>query len=79
MRKLNGDHCQCTACGEYFNSIYAFDLHRTGSFLERKCLSVDEMLEYGIVKSSTDWWISEKRDYTRALIRKAGDQEQAAT
>lgn len=26
--KLTGDRCRCTACGELFNSTFAFDKHR---------------------------------------------------
>lgn len=27
---LRGDRCRCTACGELFNSTFAFDKHRIG-------------------------------------------------
>jgi len=58
--KLRGDRCQCGACGEYFNSTYAFDLHRVGEFRDgsRRCLSVEEMRERGMVKNKLGFWIS---------------------
>lgn len=27
-RRLTGHRCQCTGCGEFFNSVSAFDWHR---------------------------------------------------
>ncbi|MGA7807875.1 hypothetical protein, partial [Bradyrhizobium sp.] len=62
-RKLTGDHCFCGTCGEYFNSTCAFDMHRVGSFRKnaRRCLSVQEMTEIGMVRSKTDWWITKEK------------------
>ena len=62
-RKLNGDHNQCPTCGEYFNSTKAFDKHRTGAYggHQRRCLTVPEMLEAGMSKNKTDWWITKAR------------------
>lgn len=40
---LHGRMCECTVCGEVFNSVFAFDLHRVGEIGERRCLSVKEM------------------------------------
>lgn len=56
---LRGDRCQCTACGEYFNSTYAFDMHRKGKHgVNRHCLTPDAMLDAGMVKNRADFWIS---------------------
>jgi len=57
-RVLGGDHCECPACGEYFNSTYAFDTHRTGAWTLRRCLTPDEMRAKGMAVSSTGWWLS---------------------
>jgi hypothetical protein len=59
-RMLRGDHSQCPGCGEYFNSTYAFDKHRTGRYapMQRRCLSLDEMRALGMVISATGWWLS---------------------
>lgn len=59
MKLFRGDHCQCPTCGEYFNSTYAFDKHRTGRDAPlRRCLSPAEMRTIGIAVSSTGWWVS---------------------
>jgi hypothetical protein len=31
-RKLTDSRCQCSGCGEYFNSDTAFEKHRVGQF-----------------------------------------------
>ena len=59
MRKLAGDHNQCPGCGEYFNSTFAFDKHRTGPYDRRRCLMAPEMRAAGMTKNKADWWISE--------------------
>jgi hypothetical protein len=55
---LRGDHCQCAACGQYFNSTYAFDKHRVGDYTGRRCLTVDEMRAKGMAQKPEGWWIS---------------------
>ena len=50
--------------GEYFNSTYAFDMHRVGDHGmpgSRRCLTVQEMRQRGMDKNATDWWISGSR------------------
>ena len=62
-RKLSGDRCQCSTCGEYFNSTHAFDRHRTGAYepLERRCLTATEMEARGMSRNVQGFWITEKR------------------
>ena len=56
---LRGAHCQCAACGLYFNSTYAFDCHRRGKHGEsRRCLTVAEMEAAGMGLNEGGWWIS---------------------
>lgn len=56
---LRGDHCQCGACGLYFNSTYAFDKHRDGPHgPERRCLTGPEMLQRKMGQNAGGWWIS---------------------
>jgi hypothetical protein len=61
--KLSGDRNECPTCGELFNSTSAFDRHRTGPFGEkgqpaaRRCRSVAEMQQLGMVKNSAGFWI----------------------
>lgn len=53
----------CTACGETFNSVYPFDLHRIGEFgKDRRCLTVLEMQERGWVKNKRGLWITKAYD-----------------
>jgi predicted nucleic acid-binding Zn ribbon protein len=61
-RKLAGDHCQCTACGNYFNSTAAFDKHRWGDYEDRHCKSEEQMFAAGMALSGTGWWLTAKRD-----------------
>jgi hypothetical protein len=58
MKELRGDHCRCSMCSLEFNSTYAFDKHRTGSWTARRCLSVEEMHAKGMVVSESGWWLS---------------------
>jgi hypothetical protein len=57
--KLSGDRNRCPSCLAYFNSITAFDKHRTGKFDgSRRCLSTDEMLAQGFGKTSDGFWLA---------------------
>ncbi len=57
-RKLRGDRNQCCACDEYFNSIKAFDQHRTGLFNgTRRCLTIVEMQAKNFRKTKDDFWL----------------------
>ncbi len=57
-RKLRGNRNQCPTCEEYFNSIKAFDQHRTGSFSgTRRCLTVVEMQAKNFGKTKDDYWL----------------------
>lgn len=58
--KLNGNRCQCPACGLLFSSPREFDRHRIGSYAlpgqpahKRRCLTHEEMDARG-------WQISER-------------------
>jgi hypothetical protein len=56
---LSGDRNQCRGCGEYFNSTFAFDKHRTGEFgKDRRCLTAEEMRAKGMDKNARGFWIS---------------------
>ena len=49
--------CKCTACGEYFYSPTAFDMHRTGPARDRACLTAHEMRESGFRKNPKGYWM----------------------
>lgn len=62
LPRLTGNRCKCSACGEYFHSVGAFDRHRTGTYqpLARRCLSTHEMRERGMVQRSDGFWTTGK-------------------
>ena len=56
--RLTGDRNQCQGCKEFFNSTAAFDKHRVGQHgVDRHCLTEPEMLDKGMAKSSTGFWV----------------------
>jgi hypothetical protein len=57
-RILRRDHSRCSVCGAFFNSTRAFDKHRVGGWLARRCLTAEDMLGKGMVRSATGWWLS---------------------
>jgi hypothetical protein len=54
------NHCLCSACGEYFNSVYAFDGHRTGDYSDgtRRCLTPAELRAKGWTHNARGLWIT---------------------
>jgi hypothetical protein len=67
--KLSGDRNECPSCGELFNSVAAFDKHRTGTFggphnqpAKRRCLTRDEMMAKGMEKNTAGFWVTKLRD-----------------
>lgn len=61
--KLTASRCRCSACGELFNFVRAFDSHRTGGYspLQRRCRSREEMLAIGMSCNPDRFWITESR------------------
>jgi len=55
--KLSGDRNQCQTCKAYFNSVAAFDKHRTGPFSARRCLDEASMLAKGMAKNGSGFWV----------------------
>ncbi len=64
MPQLNNggnSRCQCGDCNQFFNSLGAFDKHRTGDFSPasaRRCLDEAEMLERGMAKNADGFWVT---------------------
>jgi hypothetical protein len=56
--KLRASHCQCSVCLLYFNSTAAFDKHRTGDWLDRRCLSISEMEAKGMALNARSFWVT---------------------
>lgn len=57
--KLRGDRNQCPTCHKYFNSTHAFEKHRTGSYLNRRCLTTEEMEKKKMLINKDGFWIGE--------------------
>ena len=73
--KVGSMRNQCPGCGKLFNSIGAFDKHRTGSYgmlrkgtkdgymeAKRRCLDESDMLASGMLKNGLGFWISEPNE-----------------
>jgi hypothetical protein len=49
---------QCGGCKVFFNSVTAFDKHRTGEYgVDRRCMTVDEMSASGMSVNEAGYWI----------------------
>lgn len=61
---LGTDRCECTGCGEFFNSVYAFDKHRVlvsdkdATDELRRCLTPAELLAKGWGKNKGGFWVT---------------------
>ena len=64
---LRGDRNQCPTCHEYFNSVRAFDKHRTGTWTTRRCLTADEMTGKGMLKNQSGFWVCEKNAHRASV------------
>lgn len=62
MKKLGSARNQCGGCGQYFNSNWAFDRHRTGKFgVDRRCKTPEEMQADGLRLNKDGFWAGEPR------------------
>lgn len=60
--RLTGSRCLCRGCGEYFNSVHAFDRHRVwASDTVHRCLAHEEMIRKGMSINASGFWITEPR------------------
>jgi hypothetical protein len=57
---MKAARCTCSACGEVFAGVPAFDLHRIGSFTARgsprRCLSRKRMQARGMQRDVSGQW-----------------------
>jgi hypothetical protein len=59
---LTGNRCECGGCHQRFNSVSAFDLHRTGIHgVDRHCREPSEMLAIGMRLNEQGFWIERRR------------------
>ena len=74
--KLSGDRCQCTACGEYFNSTGMFDRHRVDKYPNRRCLTTDEMSLKGYTTNRAGFWIRSIRGESQIFLTALAQETQ---
>jgi hypothetical protein len=68
MLPHGSDKCQCPACAMFFNSTYAFDMHRTGRVgRDRRCRTADELVSLGWSRNKTGHFITRTRDAGAAI------------
>lgn len=49
---------QCGGCRVFFNSVTAFDGHRTGDYgVDRRCMTAEEMTAKGMSVNEAGYWI----------------------
>jgi hypothetical protein len=67
----------CTACGEVFRSVAAFDKHRVGTYepMRRRCLTTDEMIDKGFDIDKFDHWVTSLMDPI-AMQRRVAKREE---
>jgi hypothetical protein len=76
--RLTGSRCRCTGCHENFNSIAAFDEHRSGEYPNgRRCLDAISMHARGMVRNKSGFWITKARPKHR--VKPAPSQIPAAS
>lgn len=62
--KLSANNrCRCSGCGEHFNSVGAFDKHRTIDNGERRCMTIAEMQELGMAMNAAQYWVTSLSDF----------------
>lgn len=77
---FGSNKCRCDACGEYFFSIGAFDMHREGPYAKRFCIGRPAMIEKGMSLSDSGHWTTGKTYGLSSRIADSGrDQAEAAT
>lgn len=55
---IGSGRCQCGGCDLYFGSVAGFDKHRR----DGRCLTVEQMLERGMVVNEKGYWLTERYD-----------------
>lgn len=62
---VTSQRCRCGSCGDFFNSVTAFDGHRVGPYrqlrdsphaVDRRCLAPDEMTARGWQRNASGYW-----------------------
>ena len=67
--RLTGTRCLCRCCGQHFNSLTAFDMHRVGRPEARRCFSPEEMGGLGMTRNAGGFWVSRVMPTHRAKAK----------
>ena len=77
--KTTHTKCKCTTCGDYFNSVAAFDKHRTGEHgVSRRCMTHQERREKKMDTNVAGYWVTALQEPAGAHWAVAQKQEQTA-
>ena len=53
----SGRACRCPTCEAYFLGVSAFDSHRDGPWVDRRCFTASQMLERGWKVNPDGYWV----------------------
>jgi len=77
-KRLGSSRNQCAGCNAYFNSITAFEKHRTGEHgVNRRCRTEEEMRSIGMSVNKDGFWIGEAYDDNRRKETEGGTADTA--
>lgn len=74
------ERAHCKSCHKTFNSVYAFDKHRTGTYepCTRRCMTTEEMEAKGMCLNADGYWVTALQDPAagkgRGIARKSKEQ-----
>lgn len=73
------ERAHCPSCHKTFNSVYAFDKHRTGTYEPntRRCLTTEEMTARGMCTDSAGYWVTALQDNSRGIGRARSREDNA--
>jgi hypothetical protein len=76
--KVGKSRNQCSGCLTFFNSLRAFEKHRTGKHgVDRRCMTPDEMLAKGMSINEAGYWIASKMEGWKSENNTTEDDEEA--
>jgi len=77
MGRINNDtsgRCMCRGCGNFFNSVKWFDIHRIWAGKTRICRSPEWMTEKGWALTGLGFWLGPTKPPTFKPYIKQGDR-----
>lgn len=74
--RLTGQRNQCRGCSQYFNSITAFEKHRTGDYDHgRRCKTPEEMIAEGMSLNAAGFWITKHMNTNKQKLLQGIDND----